>query len=313
MPRFFAAVLILLAGLLAGFADSLAASGKDKKEPDRTDKKPEKDSHLLVIPPAGGKDVKLADWRFTQGTRKLNLTTDPKSKGHEYLEFREDKSTTYQNGILTLVPLVSLRKIDYDREKKTVTVIIAAAGDKDITLAGTTKYIGLNKLTLEADAILDGLGAATVKFQGGIDKGLHRITFPAPKPADEAKGTLATIVATDKEKTKHTANALQPLYLIDGQYRTLPHVMFKKTVKIDMDKIVSLRFMPSENKKVISYDFEVALKDDTKHTLTILTKIELEGKKSATFEGFLGKVPAGYKLFPAHTIQELQVGERGDT
>ncbi|MBI3822261.1 MAG: hypothetical protein HY289_06230, partial [Planctomycetes bacterium] len=101
--------------------------------------------------------------------------------------------------------------------------------------------------------------------------------------------------------------------LVDGQHRVLPYLMFKKTVKIDMAKIVSMHFVPSEDKKVVSYDFEVTLKDDTKHTLTILTKIELEGKKSATFEGLIGRVPAGYKLFPAHTIHDLQVGARGDT
>ena len=74
--------------------------------------------------------------------------------------------------------------------------------------------------------------------------------------------------------------------------------------QIDMDKIVSLRFVPSGDKKKVSYDYEVALKDGNKHTLTLLTKIDLDKNKSANFEGLIGRVPVGYKLFPAHTIQE---------
>ena len=57
--------------------------------------------------------------------------------------------------------------------------------------------------------------------------------------------------------------------------------MFKTTVKIDMGKIAALRFVPSQDKKKISYDFEVTLRDGAKHTLTILTKIDLDKKKTA--------------------------------
>jgi hypothetical protein len=313
MRWFSLGVMLFLTAIVVRCADPANAGPKDKKDPDKGAKKDGKDSYLLVVPPAGGKEVKLADWRFILGTRHFSLSGDapvkPKTKtpaGPEYLEFREDKSTTYQNGILTLVPLTSIRKIDYDRDKKTVAVVVVKAGDKDETLTGTTKFVGINKITLEADAVLDGLGAATVKFQGGVDKGLHSITFPAPKPAAEVKGIASVIVAADKEKTKHTAHDPQPLYLIDGNYRVLPYLMFKKTVKLDMDKIAALQFVPSQDKKKISYDFEVTLKDGAKHTLTLLTKIDLDEKKSATFEGLVGRVPVGYKLFPAHTIQEFQ-------
>jgi hypothetical protein len=33
----------------------------------------------------------------------------------------------------------------------------------------------------------------------------------------------------------------------------------------------------------------------------------LEGTKSATLAGLLGRVPVGYKPFPAHTIAELRL------
>lgn len=308
MRSFFTSLLMIIA--ITG-PSLYSASAGDKKEPDKVEKKD--GPYLLVVPPAGGQDVKLADWRFTQGTRTLSLTgaVKPKQKGPEYLEFREDKSTTYQNGILTLVPLASIRKIEYEREKKTVAVVVAVAGDKDETLTGTTRFIGINKLTIEAEAQLDGLGAATVKFQGGIDKGMHSIKFPAPKAAAESKGPASAIIATDKERTRHSVHDLQPVYLVDGHLRVLPYLMFKKTVKVDMDKLASMRFVPSDDKKKLSNDFEVTLKDGNKHTLTLLTKIDLpeskEKVKTVTFEGVLGRVPVGYKLFPAHTIQELHV------
>lgn len=306
--------ILLLTAIVVRFAEPANADAKGNKDPDTPDKKNGSDSYLLVVPPAGGKEVKLTDWRFLLGTRHFSLPGDapvkPKTKmpaGPEYLEFREDKSTTYQDGILTLVPLTSIRRIDYDREKKTVAVVVLSHDGKKITLTGSTKYERINKIAIEADMTLAGLGAATVKFLGGDEKGLRGITFPSPKDAAEVKGIMSAVVAVDKEKTRHTAHDLQPLYLIDGNRRALPYLMFKKTVKIDLDKIVSLRFVPSQDKKRISYDFEVTLKDDAKHTLTLLTKIELDKNKSASFEGLIGRVPAGYKLFPAHTIQELQV------
>ena len=63
------------------------------------------------------------------------------------------------------------------------------------------------------------------------------------------KGQAAVVTADDKEKTKHAAHDVQPLYLSKAATGRVPFLMFKKTVKIDMDKIASLRFVPSENKK----------------------------------------------------------------
>jgi len=297
--------LLFVASVLGSFSDSAGAGDKKK---DATE------AFLLVVPPTGGKEIKVADWRFTFGTRRFDPTKDspknPKSKtpsGPEYLEFRDDRSTTYQDGILTLIPLQSLRKIEYDREKKSVAVVVSKADGKDETLAGTTKFVGLNKITLSGDAVLEGLGSAAVKFQGGSPDGLRSVRFPQPVPADPVKGAEAIIIARDKEKTQHTAYGLEPLYLIDGVYRVLPHLMFKKTVKIDLDKIAKLRHFPSEDKKQLSSEFEGSLRDGNKHTLTIRTAIEGEKKKGNLFVGLVGRVPVGYKIFPAHAIQELRM------
>jgi hypothetical protein len=299
--------LFLIAILAIGSAHRADAGGKDKKEPEKNDK-----PTLIIVPPAGGKEVKLVEWRFLQGTRHFDLIDDkPKAKnaGPEYLEFRDEKSTTFVNGILTLVPLTSIKKIDYDREKKLVSLTAVVAGDKDVTLTGTTKFVGINKITIEGETVLDGLGAATVKFQGGIDKGLQSVTFAAPKPVVETKGKPARVVATDKEKSKHIVMDLQPLYQVDGKNRVLPYLMFKKTVKIDLDKLEAMKQVVPEDKKKVSSDYEVTLKDGAKHTLTLLTKIDLEANKSATLEGFVSRVPAGYKLFPLHTIEQFRIGD----
>ena len=311
--RTFLIFFILPLAIVAASAAAHAGGEKDKKEPDKVEKQNGKQSYLLVVPPAGGKEIKLVDWRFTQGTRAFSPTgpekIDPKTKmptGPEYLEFREEKSTTYKNGVFTLIPLTSIRKITYDRDKKTVAVSVVTAEPDDVILNGLTKFERTNKITIEAEEIIDGLGAATVKFQGGIDKGLHSVAFPAPKAAEKVKGAPSFVTADDKEKTKHAAHDVQPLWLVDGAYRIVPYIMFKKTVKVEMDKIAGIRFVPSEDKKRVSNDYEVTLKDGVKHTLTILTSVDGE-KRKMTFVGLLGRVPAGYKLFSLDAIYEYRV------
>ena len=306
-----AAPLLLFAFVIANYSPA-NADDKGEKKPA---KKNGKESYLVVLPPAGGDKVKLADWQFTHGTRHFSLPGEgpakPKSKtpaGPEYLEFREEKSTTFKNGILTLVPLTSIRKIEYDREKKTVSAVAINDSGEDITLVGSTKFVN-NKITIEADAILDGLGSATVKFYGGIDKGLRSVAFPAPTPAEKVKGLEAVITADDKEKTKHTAFDVRPLFLVNGQYQVMPYVMFKKTVKIDWDKVASLRFAPPDDKKKLSTEYQLTLKDGAEHMLTILTTVELEKKKTMTFVGLIGRVPVGYKLFHLDAIYEYRAAE----
>jgi len=42
------------------------------------------------------------------------------------------------------------------------------------------------------------------------------------------------------------------------------------------------------------------------HTLTPLAKADLTPAKTATLLGLVGRVPAGYKLLPLHTISEAR-------
>jgi hypothetical protein len=262
----------------------------------------------LVVVDAQGKEVNLKTWRLTAGVRRLPVGNGKVS----FLEFRDAHSTTYQAGILTLIPITSLRRVDYDYDKKTVTAVVATAG-KDTTLTGTTKFVGINRLAIEGDADLGELGFASVKFQGGNPKaGISGVRLGMPEPLAELKlgqdVVTAVILGDDKEKTRHEIAEPSVLYqLSDGTARLASQLYFKKTVKVDLAKIATLRHVEPEDKKQTSTDFELTLQSGEKHTLTLLTKVELEGAKGATLAGVFGRVAVGYQLFPAHTIAELRM------
>jgi hypothetical protein len=289
--------------VLASLADSLA--GETAAE--------------LVVVDANGKDIKAKTWKFLSGTRHLSWLDkgpvdkkgDKTPRGPECLELREDRSTTLQDGILTLVPLTSVKKIDFDNDKKTIAVTVLTAGDKEEGLAGSTKYVGINKLNLEVDADLGALGSGTLKFQGGIAKGgIRGLRFAAAKTVAPVTGPAATITARDKEKTVHKVHDLVPLYRTGVNLAIHPQLMFKKTVRINLAGIQKLRHIEAEDKKQVSNDFEILLEDGKQLTLTLLRDAPLEEGKSSTLLGLIGRVPAGYKLFPLHTIDELRMDDK---
>jgi hypothetical protein len=287
----------------------------------------------LVVIDAAGKEQKLKAWKFVAGTRQLSWLTGPgpakdgddkepaksdKPKlpaGPEALEFREENSTTFRNGILTFVPLDRLRAIDYEADKETVRVHVAAGekGDADEVLTGTTRYAEINKLTIEAEVDKGDLGVAEVKFLGGVPKGVRGIHFPAAKlVALPGEGRRPAVVTTQDrgKKATHKVVDLQPLYkLPDGSEQTLPTVMFKKTLKIDVAKMQKMRAI--EGKEADGAEWGVTLKDAEEETYTLLPKITHDGKP-ATLEGFVGRVGFGYKLFPPHTIAEIQFDDKGE-
>ncbi|MFN4258101.1 MAG: hypothetical protein ACK4RK_02310 [Gemmataceae bacterium] len=301
-------VLSLGLGLLA---DRIAAG-----EP------PAPEARQLIIIDAQGKEQKVKSWQFTQGTRRLAWLApavapvkpdDPKAApktvaGPEALVFREENSTTFVEGIETLIPLDRLRSITFDNDKQSVTVQVStgAAAKEVVEVQGTTKYRGINKLTIEAEVDLGELGIAEAKFQGGAPQGgIRGLTFPIIQAvAADPMRPLAKITATDKGT--HEAAGLQPLYrLADGRERLIPLLMFKKTVKIDLAKLRNLRHVESTDPDGGS-SWIVTLHDGAEHTLTLLPIISLEDGQEAKLIGLVGTVPAGYKLFPLHTIAEVQ-------
>src|SRR5690242_13703947 len=93
-------------------------------------------SGVLIVIDEGGKEHKLNAWKFVAGTRPLGWLTacartaegkkeHAGSAGAIALEFRDDHSTDYEDGIVTLVPLERLRSLEFDQDKRTVTARVA--------------------------------------------------------------------------------------------------------------------------------------------------------------------------------------------
>ena len=283
----------------------------------------------LVVIDSAGKEQKLTAWKFTSGTRRLSWLAPPApppdrgkepapkdrgaakaaprsaGAGPEALEFREEASTLFVEGVLTLVPLDRLRALDYDGEKETVTARVAA-GPKptdDVVLTGTTKFQKINKLAVEAEVDRGDLGIAEVKFLGGTaGRGVRALRFPPPKAGAPAAGGRPAVVTTaGKERSTHKVADLQALYLLpDGRERLSPLLMFKKTLRIDVARMRKLAASGEEDES----SWQVVLKDGGDETLTLLRAATLDGQE-AQLEGLLGRVPAGYKLFPPHTVAEV--------
>jgi hypothetical protein len=303
----FAAALTVLAHANSARAD------KEAKSEAKTE------AGTLTVVDNAGKEHTLKTWKFIVGTRRLTWLAPTAAKkkydetdkpndakkplaprlpaGPEALVLREENSTDLKDGIFTYIPLDRIKSIDYDNEKRTVAVSVGMPDDKqanaEIVLIGSTKYVGENKLTIEAEADLGELGVAAVKFQGGTAKGIKTIRFPPPRVKNGSATRLAEITIADKNNDVHKVSDVAPLYKLGDGERLLPVLLFKKTVKIDLAKIQKLTL--SENGGL---EFDVALKDGKNLILTLLDKVSPVDGKPAQLLGFVAKVAAGYKVYP---------------
>ncbi len=263
--------------------------------------------------------IVLKDAHFTAGTRHLSwLVTDDKPAktktktpaGPEYLEFREDKTPMYTDDIVTYIPVGSLQRLEYDHEKKLVRVTVKQAGDTDLTLVGSTKYANINKFSLDGTALKKAdLGVeGALQFQDGRMKVPFRgFINPAAKPVEAPTGRAAVVVARDKEKTQHKVQGLMPLYKVGAGQKLASVLMFQKIGQLDVSKIAALRQLPPTDKKqTYSHDYEVTQIGGDKEKLTLLDATQLEGNTKAVLVGLVGRVPAGYRLFPASIIAEVR-------
>jgi hypothetical protein len=297
MRRATQATLALAAGLLAA---GLWAAAADEPKP--------AEQGPLTVTDSAGKEQKVKAWRFAGGTRRLGWLADKehgdKSGGPEALEFRDNDSTLYEEGVLTLVPLDRLQSIDYDFDKDQVTakVVVGPKADDMEGLSGPTNYKGINKITLEAEVDKGDMGVAEFKYLGGVPKGIHGVRFPSPKPPEAAAEGRPAVVVVEyhMKKTPVKVSDLLPLYRSAAGEQLSPSMWFKKTLKLDVAKLQKLTAAESEDDPV----WQVTMKEGGEETLTPLLKPTLDGKP-AVLEGLLGRVPAGYKLFPAHTIAEV--------
>ncbi|HVS35335.1 MAG TPA: hypothetical protein VMS17_07105 [Gemmataceae bacterium] len=275
---------------------------------------PKPDAGALTVVDASGKEQKVTGSKFTLGTRRLAWLAPAGGlekpapaatpAGPEALEFRDDDSTLYEDGILTLIPLDRLRSLEWDNDKEEVTAHIAVGpkADDEATLSGPTGYKGINKIVLEAEVDKGDMGVADFKYLGGVPKGIRGLKFPsakAPEASPAGRPAVVTTVYKDKKTTNKVAD-LQPLYKTAAGEQLSPVLWFKKTLKVDVSKIQKIAVNDSEDEPA----WTVTDKDG-EQTLTPLLKTTIDGKP-AQLAGLLGRVPEGYKLFPAHTISEVQ-------
>jgi hypothetical protein len=264
--------------------------------------------------------VRLAEPRFTSGTRPLAwLAEPPKDKakkpaaGPEHVEFREEQSTLFKEGIVTFVPVESVARIDYDHAKKAVTLVYVQADGKEATLAGSTKFVGVNKFNVEgvAQAVQVTIPAGKLQVQDGLLKSpiqgirLHGEASKA-KPVPAPTGRAATVIAQDKEKTEHRVLGLTPLYRVGAGQRLAPVLMFQKIGQIDVAKIAALAQLAPAKKQAASSDYEITLVGGKKETLTLLDKTALDDNQPAQLLGLVARTTAGWKLFPPHTIAAVR-------
>ena len=209
-------------------------------------------------------------------------------------------------GVVTLVPLARLRAVRFDAEKGTMTAVVAVGtkADDEVSLTGTTRYKGINKLVLEAEVDKGAAGVATLTYQGGVAKGgIRSVTFPAPKAEVGKAGRPAVVVSVDDDvKKSHPVSDLMALYrLPDGGEKVLPTLLFKKTLKLDFAKIESVAVTGDKDADAV---WRVVQKDGEETSLTPVGTLTVDGR-TATLLGLVGKVPAGYKLFPLRRIHTI--------
>lgn len=281
------------------------------------------ESSVLVVVDAAGKEQKLKTWKFTEGIRRLGWLASAKtadssddagkdkqaapkgkqqpSSGPEALVLRAEMEIEYADGVQTLIPLTHLRSIDFDNEMETVTAQVGE-GETAEKIAGSTKYKRINKLVIEAEVDRGDLGIAEVKYLGGVPRGIRSVRFPTSKalpPLPQGKRVLVVSADGRSKTTQHKVVDLLPLYrLPSGGEKLLPTIMFRKTLKLEVGKI----------KKIVAAGdngaWQVTMKDGGDETLTLLETIPYEGQ-SARLLGFVGRVPVGYKLFPASAVAEI--------
>lgn len=265
----------------------------------------------------GQTKIRLKDAHFTAGTRRLSwLAADEKPAkakapvGPEYLEFREDKTPMYTDDIVTYISIASLQRIDYEHEKKLVRVTVKQAGDKDLTLFGSTRYANINKFSFDGTArqMTEFPVEGPLQFQDGrMRLPIRAFVQAAARPVEAPTGRVAIVVARDKDKTQHKVHGLAPLYKVGAGQKLASVLMFQKVGQLDVSKIAALRQLPPTDKKqTYSHDYEVTQIGGDKEKLTLLDATQLEGNAKAVLVGLVGRVPAGYKLFPAPIIAEVR-------
>jgi hypothetical protein len=269
----------------------------------------------VVVVDSAGKEVRLTGVNVTGGVRRLGWLADSKGadeakKGPLAFQLREPHSTTYAQGVVTLVPLASVEAIRYEPDKMTVSV----KGLKE-PLVGSTQFRGINTLAFEGDS-----GGVVAKFAGGVPKGgIKSVTFPNAKPLPDRppnrQAWSVQIVQPKAGDPTLTVRNLMVLYAYPGGAEeltaTLParkgesHAlgMFKRLEVLAVDPNTQMAAVEVQT---------LSLQGAPVEQVIAVPLTREKDKRTGTLVGLVGEVDAGWKLFPLHAVKVITPAKPAD-
>lgn len=253
-----------------------------------------------VVTDAVGKEVTLAAARFTAGTRRLGWLGTPKDAPLA-LEVREPHSTTYQKGVVTLIPVAAVAAVRYDYEKLTLAVSVKGLA---APVAGTLQFKGINTCGVEGAA-----GGLVGKFAGGTKDGFRSVVFPTAAALPPRPPGAAWAVQIDQPKAMHPTLAvrnLKALYAAPGGVEFLADDLPTRKgppLKLDPKALRRLEVLAVDpNTQTAAAELTPA---DGPERLVAFPLTRDHAGKAAQLVGLLGEVDAGWKLFPLHAVKAV--------
>lgn len=306
----------VLAAVLLGTVTAALAADPPAKEKDKG-KESAKAADPVVLVDSAGKEIKLSGVKLTSGVRRLAWLadrtgpTEDARKGPLALAVREPNSTTYQNGVVTLIPCACVEAVRYDYTEPLMTVAVKGLAQP---VHGTLAYRGINAIGLEGKS-----GDILGKFSGGVPKdGFKAVTFPGPKPVPtRPAGGSVWSVQIDQPKAMHpclTVRNLKALYTFPGGVELLTD-----TLPVRKGGMESLVLGPALAKlEVVAVDpntqtavLEVTTNAGTAQDKLIAVPLTREqAGRTGTLVGLVGEVDCGWKLFPLHCVKVVKPADK---
>jgi hypothetical protein len=296
--RMFGAVVV---GWLAAWAAGAAADDPAAKDPGPA-----------TLVDSAGQEIQLTGARFTTGVRRLGWladpagTTDDTRKGPLALEVREPHSTTYQKGVVTLIPVGSVEAVRYEYDKQAMTVGVKGA---PAPVPGTLQFKGINVCGVEGSA-----GGLVGKFAGGVPKdGFKSVAFPGAKPLpSRPTGGLTWSVQIDQPKAANptlTVRNLKALYAAPGGEQLADALPVRKGDPLPLNASLKRLEVLAVDPNTQMAALEVATDGGPDRVVAVPLARE-QGGRTAVLVGLLGEVDVGWKLFPLHTIKVARPADK---
>lgn len=248
-----------------------------------------------------GKEIALTATKFTSGTRRLGWLGGGKDAPLA-LEVREPHSTTYQKGVVTLIPVAAVEAVRYDYDKLAMSVAVKGLA---APVGGTLQFKGINTCSVEGTA-----GGLTGKFAGGAAKdGFRSVVFPAATAPPARPSGAMWAIQIDQPKAMNPTLAvrnLKALYAAPGGVEWLADDLPTRKgapLKLDVKAVKRLEVLAVDaNTQTAAAELTPA---DGPERLVAFPLTREHAGKAGQLVGLLGEVDAGWKLFPPHTVKAL--------